>query len=321
MSSQVLLIVGFNLFVILMLALDLGVFHKRTHTIRVREALIWTGIWVGLALLFNFGIYLWKGPEPALQFLAGYVIEQSLSVDNLFVFLLVFSYFGVPSQLQHKVLFWGIIGAAVMRATLIVVGAALIHRFHWIIYLFGGFLVLTGIRMAFSNDEAVDLANNRVVRLFKRFFPMTPDYQGDRFFVQVDGRRLATPLLLVLVVVETTDLVFAVDSIPAIFAVTTDPMIVYTSNIFAIMGLRSLYFALAGMMELFHFLKIGLSVVLTFVGLKMLLSEIYEIPIGIALAVVAGVLVFSVVASKIWPQPQGHPKASVGALGPDNPLE
>jgi tellurite resistance protein TerC len=279
MSEDLLLVVGFNLFVLLMLALDLGVFHRKSHTIRVREALAWSAVWVTLALAFNVGLYFWRGPEPALQFLTGYLIEESLSVDNLFVFLLVFTYFGVSTQYQHKVLFWGILGAALMRATLIVLGSALIQQFHWVIYVFGGFLVLTGLRMAFSEEGEVHPEKNVVVKLFKRVMPVT----------------------VVLIVLETTDLVFAVDSIPAIFAVSTDPVIVYTSNIFAILGLRSMYFALAGMMELFHHLKVGLSVVLVFIGVKMLLSPLYDIPIHFALIVVAGILGLSIIASLLWP--------------------
>lgn len=303
MSTDAWILVGFNVFVVIMLALDLGVFHRKNEVVKVREALIWTAIWVSLALCFNGLIYVWKGKEAALQFLAGYLIEESLSVDNLFVFLLVFSYFKVPSQYQHKVLFWGILGAALMRASLILVGTALIERFHWVIYIFGAFLLVTGIKLGLSSgeDEELDPGKNPVVRLVKRFMPVTTEYHGDNFFLRQDGKLLATPLFIVLMVVETTDLVFALDSIPAIFAITTDPFIVYTSNIFAILGLRSLYFALAGMMELFHYLRYGLAFILSFVGVKMLASKYFHIPIGVALAVIAVVLAFSVFASIKWP--------------------
>lgn len=303
MSTDAWILVGFNVFVVIMLALDLGVFHRKNEVVKVREALIWTAIWVSLALCFNGLIYVWKGKEAALQFLAGYLIEESLSVDNLFVFLLVFSYFKVPSQYQHKVLFWGILGAALMRASLILVGTALIERFHWVIYIFGAFLLVTGIKLGLSSgeDEELDPGKNPVVRLVKRFMPVTTEYHGDNFFLRQDGKLLATPLFIVLMVVETTDLVFALDSIPAIFAITTDPFIVYTSNIFAILGLRSLYFALAGMMELFHYLRYGLAFILSFVGVKMLASKFFHIPIGVALAVIAVVLAFSVFASIKWP--------------------
>lgn len=303
MSTDAWILVGFNVFVVVMLALDLGVFHRKNEVVKVREALIWTAIWVSLALCFNGFIYVWKGKEAALQFLAGYLIEESLSVDNLFVFLLVFSYFKVPSQYQHKVLFWGILGAALMRASLILVGTALIDRFHWVIYIFGAFLLVTGIKLGLSSgeDDELDPGKNPVVRLVKRFMPVTPDYHGDNFFIRHEGKLLATPLFIVLMVVETTDLVFALDSIPAIFAITTDPFIVYTSNIFAILGLRSLYFALAGMMELFHYLRYGLAFILSFVGVKMLVSKLFHIPIGVALGVIAVVLAFSIFASIKWP--------------------
>jgi tellurite resistance protein TerC len=287
----------FNGFVLLMLALDLGVFHRRAHTVRVKEAMIWTVVWVVLALLFAGGIWRFQGTEPALQFVAGYLIEKSLSVDNLFVFLVLFSYFKVPPVYQHKVLFWGILGALVMRAALIAVGAVLIARFHWTMYLFGAFLVFTGIKLAVQKGEGIHPEHNPVVNLVRRILPVSKDYSGSHFFIKENGRRFATPLLLVLLTVEFTDLVFALDSIPAIFAVTPDPFIVYTSNVFAILGLRSLYFALAGIMDLFHYLKHGLAVVLVFVGVKMLIVDLYKIPIGISLAVVGGILAVAVVLS------------------------
>ncbi len=294
--------VVFNIFVLGMLALDLGVFHRTPHQVKVREALVWSAIWIALALLFNLGIYFWRGTETALEFLTGYLIEKSLSVDNIFVFLLIFGFFGVPAVYQHQVLFWGVLGALILRGILIAVGATLIEQFHWIIYIFGAFLILTGIKMAFQRETGVHPERNPVVRLFKRFVPVTAEYRDDKFLVKLDGRRFATPLLIVLLVVETTDLIFALDSIPAIFAITTDPFIVYTSNVFAILGLRALYFALAGIVDRFQYLKYGLAVVLAFVGIKMLLADIYKIPIGIALGVVASILLVSVMVSMLRPR-------------------
>ena len=275
---------GFTLFVLVMLALDLGVFHKKAHEVSVREALIWTGVWVSLALVFNLGVYAWFGSQRALEFLTGYVIEKALSVDNIFVFIVVFAVFAVPANLQHRVLFWGILGALVMRAIFIVLGAALLQEFHWVIYLFGGFLVFTGAKLLLQRDDEVR--------------PVS-DYRGGKFTVVEKGKRYATPLLLVLVAIEATDIVFAVDSIPAIFAVTTDPFIVYTSNIFAILGLRALYFALAGMMGKFHYLKIGLSLVLVFVGVKMLVAGVYKIPILASLLAIVALLGGSILASML----------------------
>jgi tellurite resistance protein TerC len=294
--------IGFAAFVLAMLALDLGVFHRESHEVRVREAMIWSGVWVALALLFNLVLYYSRGPEPALEFLAGYLIEKSLSVDNIFVFLLIFTYFRVPPRYQHRVLFWGVLGALVMRAILIALGVSLIHRFHWVIYFFGAFLVLTGVKMALEKDKELNLERNPALRLFRRFAPVTDDYRGGKFFVRQGGRYFATPLLVALVVVETTDLVFAVDSIPAILAITPDPFIIYTSNVFAILGLRALYFALAGVMKLFHYLHYGLAAILVFVGAKMLLADIYKIPVGVALGAVAGILIISVIASLAFPR-------------------
>ncbi len=307
--------VGFNVFVLALLALDLGVFHRKAHAVSVREATIWSVIWISLSMLFNLGIYFfWHDVAPAspysngdaaLAFFTGYLIEKSLSVDNIFVFVLIFSYFSVPDKYQHRVLFWGILGALVMRAALILVGAALINEFHWIIWIFGAFLIFTGLRMAFHKDEELHPEDNPLVKGLKRFMPVTGDYRGASFFVREAGKLMATPLLLVLLIIESTDLVFAVDSIPAIFAVTQDPFIVYTSNVFAILGLRSLYFLLAGVMHKFHYLKLGLSAVLTFVGLKMLLPDLselvtgvsYKIPTLLSLGVVAAILAVAVVAS------------------------
>jgi tellurite resistance protein TerC len=292
---------GFTAFVLAMLALDLGVFHRKAHEVRVREALLWTGVWIALAMLFNLGVYHWFGPEPALEFLTGYVLEKALSVDNIFVFIVVFAAFGVPARLQHRVLFWGILGALVMRATFIFLGAALLQRFHGVIYLFGAFLVLTGIKLLLHRGDEIHPEKNPLVRLFRRVVPSVGQYHGAHFTVVQDGRRFATPLLLVLVTIEATDIVFAVDSIPAIFAITTDPFIVYTSNIFAILGLRALYFALAGMMEKFHLLKVGLALVLVFVGVKMLLAGSYKIPIVVSLGVIVVLLGGSIVASLLRP--------------------
>lgn len=288
---------GFNLFVLGMLALDLGVFHRKAHAVSIREATVWSLVWVALALTFNAGIWMFAGSGKAVEFFTGYLIEKSLSVDNIFVFALIFNYFAVPARVQHRVLFWGVLGALVLRAAFILTGAALLAAFHWIIYIFGAFLILTGLRMALHRDEEIHPEKNPLLRLVRRLIPVTGDYRGDRFFVREEGRRMATPLLLVLVLVESTDVVFAVDSIPAIFAVTLDPFIVYTSNVFAILGLRSLYFVLAGVMQKFVYLKLGLSAVLVFVGVKMVLADVYEIPSLVSLAVVAALLTISVVAS------------------------
>lgn len=289
--------VGFTVFVLGMLALDLGVFHRKAHEVSVREALGWTAVWISLALVFNLGVYVWFGSERALEFLTGYVIEKALSVDNIFVFIVVFSVFAVPAKLQHRVLFWGILGALVMRAIFIVLGAALLQRFHWVIYVFGAFLVFTGIKLLLHRGDEVHPERNPLFKLFRRLVPSVGDFRDGRFTVVEAGKRYATPLLLVLVAIEATDIVFAVDSIPAIFAVTTDPFIVYTSNIFAILGLRALYFALAGMMGRFHYLKVGLSLVLVFVGVKMLLAGLYEIPIPVSLGVIVALLAGAIVAS------------------------
>jgi tellurite resistance protein TerC len=292
----------FNLVVILLLTFDLGVFHRRAHAVEFKEALGWSAVWITLALLFNLGVYVVRGPDTALQFLTGYLIEEALSVDNLFVFLMIFSYFQVSPLYQHRVLFWGILGAMVMRVLFIICGVALIHMFHWVIYIFGGFLVVTGIKMAFAKEAEVHPEKNPVLKLLRRFFPITDHYAEGKFFTRVNGRLALTPLLVVLVVIETTDVIFAMDSIPAILAITTDPFIVYTSNICAILGLRSLYFALAGVMQLFHYLHYGLAFILSFVGVKMLLSTTYKIPVTVALGVVALTLLISVVISVLFPK-------------------
>ena len=298
---------GFTTFVLAMLALDLGVFHRKAHSVTTKEAGIWTAVWVSLAALLGVGVYLTMGKQPALEFLAGYLVEEALSVDNLFVFILIFSYFRVPDELRHRVLFWGIIGALVMRGAMIAAGAALIDRFHWIIYVFGAFLVYTGARMAFKSDDEIDPEHNPVLRLVRRFTPVTKGFRGPHFFVRETGpegvvRRIATPLFVVLVLLETTDLVFAVDSIPAIFGVTRDPFLVYTSNVFAILGLRSLFFLISGIITKFHFLRYGLAAVLAFVGVKMLISGKVHIPIGISLGAIALLLGGSIVASLMFPR-------------------
>jgi len=292
----------FNAFVLAMLALDLGVIHRRKHEMKFKEAVAWSAVWIGLALAFAALVAYKRGPGTALQFLTGYVIEESLSVDNLFVFLLIFSWFAVPTRLQHGVLFWGILGAMVLRLLFIVAGVALIERFEWVIYLFGGILVYSGVKMALEKEKKINPDQNPVLKLFRKLMPVTTEYEGSKFLVRRDGRTFATPLLLVLLVVETTDLVFAVDSIPAVLAITRDRFIVYTSNVFAILGLRAMFFALKGAMDLFHHLHYGLSAILVFVGAKMLLGHFVEIPIGIALGVVASILALSVIASLIWPK-------------------
>jgi tellurite resistance protein TerC len=317
--------VGFGALILTMLSLDLGLFNRKAHTVTYKESAIWSCVWVSLAMLFA-GVVFWHlGKQKGTEFLAGYLIELSLSVDNLFVFLLVFSFFKVPAKFQHRVLFWGVLGALGMRIAMILLGTALIRQFNWIIYIFGAFLVFTGIKMFSQEESDIQPEDNPIVKLVTRYIPISRHYEGENFFTTLDGRRAGTLLLLVLVIVEVTDLVFAVDSIPAIFGVTTDTFIIYTSNVFAIMGLRSLYFLLAGVVEKFHYLKLGLAIVLTFIGVKMLLPLLSHglvsalnylgaptladyarhgdhIPIGIALGVVAIVLVGSVAASLIWPR-------------------
>lgn len=303
--SQLLFWILFNLFVLGMLALDLGLLQRPGHEVKFREALAWSAVWVGLACAFAGLVYFRYGHATAVEFVTGYVIELSLSVDNLFIFLLIFRYFRVSLGLQHKVLFWGILGALVMRAIFIVVGIGLIQRFHWITYIFGAFLVYSGSKL-FRHDEAgLEPENNLVLRWFRRWVPLTEDYDGDKFVVR-RARLYATPLLTVLVVIETTDLLLATDSIPAVLAITLKPFIVYTSNVFAVLGLRSMYFVLAGMMELFHHLHYGLSVVLIFIGAKMLISDYYQIPTGVALGVVAGVLLLSILGSLLDPRGEQH---------------
>ncbi len=295
---------GFLVLVGALLALDLFVFHRHAHEVKFKEAVKMSLFWIGVALAFNAGLFYFEGRKKAMEFLAGYVIEKSLSVDNLFVFIMLFSYYRVPASLQHKVLYWGIVGALVMRALFILAGVAMIQRFEWTTYLFGAFLIYTGIKMAFSDEVDVDPNKNIVLRIAKRILPMTEQNRRGSFFVKEGGRWLATPLFIVLLVVETTDVVFAVDSIPAVLAVSADPFIVFSSNVFAILGLRALYFALAGVMGLFRFLKYGLSIVLAFVGFKMAAAHYIKLPIGVSLGVVLGVLGLSVLASIFLPAPE-----------------
>jgi tellurite resistance protein TerC len=296
--------IAFNAMVLALLAIDLGVFNRKAHTVTVREALGWSALWISLAIAFGLWIESSMGRQSMLEFYAGYVVEQALSVDNLFVFILIFGYFRIPPESQHRVLFWGIIGALFMRGAMIGAGALLLAKFHWIIYVFGAFLVYTGAKMAFGGGGDIEPESNPVIRLVRRFLPVTTRFHGERFFTRetLDGhpaRLVATPLFVVLVLVETTDVVFAVDSIPAIFGVTRNPFLVYTSNVFAILGLRSMYFVLAGVIGKFHLLKYGLSLVLAFVGTKMLLAEIWPLGIGLSLGIVASILVGSVLLSMV----------------------
>jgi tellurite resistance protein TerC len=306
--------VGFVAFVLAMLSLDLGIFNRRPHVVGAREATVWTAVWVGLALAFAGGLASFVSHQAALTFLTGYVIEESLSVDNIFVIVLIFEYFAVPAKYQHRVLFWGILGALVMRGLFIGLGAALLARFDWIIYLFGALLVVTGIRMAVKQDEEFDGEQNPVVKLARRTLPLTDGFRGKHFFAEENGRRLATPLLLVLVLVEVTDLIFAIDSIPAIFGITRDPFLVFTSNIFAVLGLRSLFFLLATVVRKFYLLKYGLAVILTFVGTKMLLENWIHIPILLSLGVVLTVLLASIVASLVWPHADSKRENKTGSM-------
>jgi tellurite resistance protein TerC len=311
-SGSTWLWLGFSLFILVMLSLDLGLFNRKAHTIKYKEAWIWSSVWVSLALIFCGIVFYTQGSVRGFEFLTGYLIELSLSVDNLFVFLLIFSYFKVPARFQHRVLFWGVVGALVMRLTMIFIGAALISRFHWIIYIFGGFLVYTGIKMFRHEEVEIHPDQNILVRTVTRFLPITRHYDGEKFFTRIDGKLTGTLLLLVLIVVEITDLIFAVDSIPAIFAITRDTFIVYTSNVFAILGLRSMYFLLAGVVEKFRYLRTGLAIVLTFIGTKMLLTAVgFHLDIRISLVFVALVLIGSVVASIFFP-PKPDPPGEIG---------
>lgn len=297
--SQVWAWILFTGFVLTMLVLDLCVIHRKDHVIKMKEALIWCAFWIGLALLFNLGIYYSEGPTPALEFLTAYLLEESLSVDNLFIFIQIFAYFRVPSHHQHKVLFWGIVGVVVLRTLFIVGGISLLNRFHWVLYVFGSLLIFTGVKMAFQKEKDIQPEKNPVIRLFKKFIPITPSYEGGKFFVKKNLQWFATPLCVVLLVIEMTDIVFAIDSIPAVLAVSSDPFIVYTSNLFAVLGLRSLYFVLSEIMNLFYYLKYGLSLILVFIGTKMVMSHFLKIPIGLALGFIVLVLFVSILASSI----------------------
>lgn len=290
---------GFIAFVCLMLALDLGIFNRQQKEVSIKAALTWTAVWITIAMVFNTGIYYFLGKEKALEFLTGYVIEKSLSIDNIFVFIMVFGYFNIPPKYQHKILFYGILGALVMRAIFIFAGVALITKFHWIIYIFGAFLIFTGIKMLVQDEEQLEPDKNPLVRLFKKIMPVTEKLHDANFFVRIANKNYATPLFIVLLLIEFTDLIFAVDSIPAILAITKDPFIVFTSNVFAILGLRSLYFALAGITKYFRFLKYGLSLVLVFVGVKMCIVDFYKIPIVISLLTIIGIIASSVLASLV----------------------
>jgi len=300
----------FNVFVLAMLLLDLGIFHRKAHEVHFKEAVGWTVIWIVLAglfalLIFGFGHYMVAKPRPnsvlALEFITGYVMEESLSVDNLFIFLLIFRYFKVPRISQHKVLFWGILGALVTRGIFILVGVSIVNRVHWAMYVFGAWVLYSGFALLFEKDRQIEPEKNPLLKLMRKLVPITQVYEGNKFFVMRAARRCATPLLVVLLVIETTDIVFAADSIPAILSITRDSFVVYTSNVFAVLGLRSLYFALAGMMDLFHFLHYGVSAILIFTGAKMLLGSVYEMPIGLALGVILGIILISIVASLVWP--------------------
>lgn len=300
-----------------LLALDLKVFHRNAHAVTKKEAVVWSVVWIVLALLFNVGIYLLSGSERALEFFTGYLIEKSLSIDNVFVFLMIFSYFAVPAEYQHKVLFWGILGALLLRALFIAVGAVLLQNFHWVVYLFGAFLIITAVKFFIKKDGApTRLEHNPAIKLLQRLMPVTERYEDAKFFVRRQGQWLATPLLVVLLVVESTDLVFALDSIPAIFAVTGDPFIIYTSNVFAVLGLRTVYFLLAGVIEHFVYLHHGLGAILGFVGIKMVLADVYKIPIGLSLIVISSILGIAIVASLLYPRKKSESKLTVTVRSP-----
>lgn len=298
----------FNVFIISMLVVDLMVFNRKPHEISIKESLIWTGIWIALAIVFGIGLYVYANPDTALDYFTGYLIEKSLSVDNIFVFLLIFTYFGVEPKFQHKVLFWGIFGALVFRLLFIFIGVALIEQFHWLIYIFGAFLVFTGIKLGLEKDKEIRPDRNPVLKLVRRFVPITKDYHGQNFFLKKRGRIIATPMFVVLIVIETTDIVFALDSIPAIMAITRDEFIIYSANAFAILGLRALYFALSGVMRLFHFLHYGLAFILVYIGFKMLIESFYQIPTTFTLIIIVITLIISVLLSIFFPKENSsHP--------------
>ncbi|MCC6936146.1 MAG: TerC family protein [Thermomicrobiales bacterium] len=306
--------IGFTVFVLVLLTLDLGIFHRRPHAISVREAALWTAGWATLAAIFNVGVFYWAGSERGLEFTAGYLVELALSVDNMFVFALIFGWFAVPRAYQHRVLFWGILGALVMRLAFILVGSALLSTFHWIIYIFGVFLIFTGYKILREKGTHIDPEKNIALRLFRRVMPITNEYHGQRFTIIEAGKRVATPLLAVLVLIEATDLVFALDSVPAIFAITDDPFIVYTSNVFAILGLRSLYFLLAGIMDSFRYLKVGLGAVLIFVGAKMTLADVYHMPIALSLGIIVALIGGSIILSLLRPETEEEVPSSSSSV-------
>lgn len=291
----------FGLFIFAMLALDLGVFNRKVHVIKMKEAMLWTSFWITLAVFFGIGVYYFYGHSKAMEFAAAYMIEYSLSIDNLFVFLLIFRFFSVPQAYEHKALFWGILLALITRAIFIFAGVALINTFHWVMYIFGAFLIFTGIKMALNKETEVHPDKNIAIKTLRYVIPVTKEFQEAKFFIIHNGRRFATPMLAVLLALETTDILFAVDSIPAVLAISTDPFIVYTSNVFAILGLRSLFFAISGLMKLFHLLHYGLAIILSFVGVKMLIADFFHVPVGASLVVISSILVISVLASIIWP--------------------
>jgi tellurite resistance protein TerC len=302
--KQLLLWTGFIFFIIGMLVLDMLVLQKKNREISIKEAILWTLFWIVLSLIFNVGIYFYMGFNYALEFLTGYLIEKALSIDNIFVFIIIFTYFDIPAKYQHKVLFWGILGAIVMRAAFIFAGVALIKELHWVVYILGAFLVYIGVRMAVKKEKEIHPEKNPVLRAFNELFPVATGYKGEKFFLKKAGRIAATPLIIVLIVIETTDIVFAIDSIPAILSITVHPFIVFTSNVFAILGLRALYFAISGVMRLFAYLHFGLSAILVFVGVKMLITDFYKIPVSIALIVVGGILTVSIILSLLLPPPK-----------------
>jgi tellurite resistance protein TerC len=315
MSDTTLMFGGFTVFVLVMLALDLLVFHRNAHSVRIREALVWYAVWVGLAVIFNIGIFVWMGVDEGNEFLTAYVIELSLSVDNIFVFLIVFSAFSVPAHLRHRVLFLGIIGAVVMRGIFIATGVALLDTFSWLIFLFGGFLIFTGIKLAIRKDEEAHPERNPIMRLARRFLPVTDEYEGQKFFVRRHGRLLVTPLFMVLIGLETTDLIFAVDSVPAVLAVSDDTFIIWTSNIFAILGLRALFFLVDGILPYFRYLSFGLSAILVFIGAKMITSDIYHMPTIFSLGAVGGILTVTILASVVAKRREDARNASAALAG------
>ena len=292
----------FGVFILAMLALDLGVFNRKTHVIQMKEALLWTSFWVTLALLFGAGIYFFYGHGKAIEYVTAYLIEYSLSIDNLFVFMLIFRYFDVPRAYEHKALFWGILLALITRGVFIFAGVALISRFHWVMYIFGAFLIVTGIKMALNKQTEVHPDKNIAIRLLRYVMPVSKNFSGAKFFVVEGGVRVATPMLAVLLALETTDILFAIDSIPAVLAISQDPFIVYTSNVFAILGLRSLFFAISGLMRLFHLLHYGLAAILSFVGVKMMIADFFHVPVGISLLIIASILAASIISSVVWPE-------------------